>query len=228
MQEFFDQLKKEFGLLSQAQVDGINIILDESKALPLAHRAYILATAWHETVFTMQSIEEYGKGRGKPYGRKDPKTGVAYYGRGYVQLTWKTNYARATKRLQALGHLPVDVDFVKTPELVMEPTNAAKILVIGMKEGWFTTKKLGDFLDYKSMRTIVNGTDKADEIAGYAKKFENALKAKPAPSPSVIVVKPEPEVKEKPQVEHGVLAWVFGIAIAIAAAFVAWVKNGGQ
>jgi hypothetical protein len=35
----------------------------------------------------MQPIEEYGKGRGMPYGKPDPTTGQVYYGRGFVQLT---------------------------------------------------------------------------------------------------------------------------------------------
>ena len=44
----------------------------------------------------MQPIEEYGKGKGRPYGIKDRETGETYFGRGYVQLTWRENYARQT------------------------------------------------------------------------------------------------------------------------------------
>ena len=47
----------------------------------------------------MWPIEEYGKGAGKSYGQPDPDTGETYYGRGFVQLTWRENYAKASKIL---------------------------------------------------------------------------------------------------------------------------------
>jgi hypothetical protein len=45
----------------------------------------------------------------------------------------------------------------------------------------FTGKNLADYIrpgsiDYRNARRIVNGTDKANRIAGYAKKFEEALR----------------------------------------------------
>jgi hypothetical protein len=50
----------------------------------------------------------------------------------------------------------------------------------GMFEGWFTGKKLEDYIfgntcDYVGARKIVNGTDRAETIAGYAEKFQSAL-----------------------------------------------------
>ena len=91
------------GGMTQPQVDGMNAILDAWEENPrsdnLRHLAYPLATTAHETGFTMQPIEEYGKGQGMEYGKKDPETGQTYYGRGYVQLTWRDNYARADKEL---------------------------------------------------------------------------------------------------------------------------------
>ena len=47
----------------------------------------------------MQPIEEYGKGSTAAYGQPDPETGQTYYGRGFVQLTWRDNYARADQEL---------------------------------------------------------------------------------------------------------------------------------
>ncbi len=84
----------------------------------------------------MQPIEEIGKGKGRTYGP------TGFWGRGYVQLTWETNYAKATKRLRELGLIDADVDFVKTPDLVMKPEYALPILFVGMNEGWFTGRKL--------------------------------------------------------------------------------------
>lgn len=162
--------------LSQQQVNGLNSLLDEAvnRAVPLRHFAYMLATAYHETAHTMQPIREIGKGKGRKYGKPVDPYGHVYYGRGYVQLTWIENYAKASK---ALG-----VNFVKDPDRVMEPKLAAAIMFVGMAEGWFTTKKLTDYIlgtkaDYVGARKIINGTDKAKTIAGYAVDFEKALVA---------------------------------------------------
>jgi len=171
MKEFFDAIRKEYGPFKQSQIDGFNTILKATEGMHTTHRAYLLATSWHETASTMQPIAEYGKGRGKPYG-KPGKYGQAQYGRGYVQLTWDANYEKADKALGLNGALLKDFN------LAMQPTIAAKILVRGCEEGWFTGKKLSDYLpDYVGARRVVNGTDKAQLIAGYAREFEAALRA---------------------------------------------------
>lgn len=170
-EKFFNSIKPLFkGRFKQSQVDGLNTLLRATADLPRSYRAYILATTFHETAFTMQPIREYGAGRGRPYGKKD-ETGKAPYGRGYVQLTWRDNYIRADSELGLNGALAANYDLALNPEI------AAKILVEGMIEGWFTTHKLRDHLpgNYHTARKIVNGMDKAAEIAGYAEQFEKAL-----------------------------------------------------
>lgn len=230
MKEFFDAVQIKFGSLSQKQVEGFNIILEYTASMSIRHRAYILATAWHETARTMQPIREYGKGAGKKYGKSDPVTGQVYYGRGYVQLTWKDNYAKACKRLKELDLISASVDFVKNPDAVMQPAIAAYIIVIGMKEGWFTGKKLSDFYFYEGMRTIVNGTDRAETIAGYASDFEYALSAVPAePKPPIPDLEPIVQ-NEKPKVpvsSTGMAAWIIGLILAAFAALGAWLTKGG-
>lgn len=164
------------GVLGQAQVDGMDGIIDEWERRDLTDLrwlAYMFSTTMHETAFTMMPIKEYGKGKGRKYGVPDPQTGQIYYGRGFVQLTWKYNYEKAGKHL--------DADFVKHPDLVMSVINASAILFDGMIHGWFTGKKLSDYIhgascDYVNARRIINGTDKASTLAGYAKKFEHALR----------------------------------------------------
>ncbi|HEX8499168.1 MAG TPA: glycoside hydrolase family 19 protein [Pyrinomonadaceae bacterium] len=136
--------------------------------------AYMLATVRHECDDKWRPIEEYGKGSGHPYGKPDPKTGKIYYGRGYVQLTWKSNYQSMGK---ALG-----VDLVNHPERALVPSISYRIMSHGMRKGSFTGVKLGDFIgggraDYRNARKIINGLDRADLIAGYAKKLEKALRA---------------------------------------------------
>ena len=44
----------------------------------------------HECANTYRPIEEIGKGKGRPYGTPT-SNGKTYYGRGFVQLTRKTN-----------------------------------------------------------------------------------------------------------------------------------------
>ena len=177
---FFDAVRNNpfEGILSQSQVDGMNAILDVYQRrypeISKTQLAYILATDFHETAWTMQPIEEYGKGEGKEYGEPDPETGETYYGRGYVQLTWKDNYAKAGVELR--------IDLVYEPELALHPRIAAGVIFSGMMDGWFTGDSLPDHVndtqvDYYNARRVVNGTDRADEIADYARAFEEALNA---------------------------------------------------
>ncbi len=182
---FFDQVRGSLfgGKLKKTQVDGITAILDEwennNSKKDDRWLAYMFATTHHETDTTMQPIEEYGKGKGRKYGKQVKMDGTTYsntnnifYGRGFVQLTWYENYAKAGKKLA--------VDFIQKPEKVMEPANATKIMFLGMAEGWFTGKKLMDYFnttkeDWFNARRIINGTDKANNIAAYAKKYYAAI-----------------------------------------------------
>lgn len=173
----FDGIRVLFGgSLNQAQVDFFESFFkewDRRGLTDLRWAAYMLATVQHETASTMLPIEEYGKGKTRPYGKPDPITGQTYFGRGYVQLTWKQNYANAS------GY--VGEDLVRHPEKAMEPSVAMKILFDGMISGWFTGKALrhyltGNVTDWFNARRIINGLDKAQKIALKAEKYYNILK----------------------------------------------------
>lgn len=146
------------------------IIAECAKAGLLRNQAaYVLATAFWETARTMKPVREYG---GEKYLRS--KKYYPYVGMGYVQLTWRENYEKAGRKL--------GVDFVANPKLLLESRYAAPILVIGMKEGWFTGKRLDQYItlsksDFTGARRIVNGTDKAAEIAKLARDYDAALLA---------------------------------------------------
>jgi len=196
---YFDQVRPMFGgSLSQEQVDGQNFLLGAWEKEPLSsdlrHLSYSLATTRHETASTMLPVEEYGHGAGQPYGVADPETGQTYYGRGYVQLTWRENYARATRELDLEG----DDDLEWHAERALDPTISARTLYRGMTDGWFRTGSDGEpeTLDKYfnenddepyAAREIVNG-DKSvvpewssvsigNLIAGYHKDFLAALEA---------------------------------------------------
>lgn len=168
---FYDEVRRAFGSLTQGQVVGFEKILDkwtESGLVNLHFLAYMLATAWHETGSTMQPIREFGLGKGKAYGKVDKQTGFAYYGRGFVQLTWKYNYEK-----YGIAH---------DPDRALDPDMAAHIMIDGMTKGVFTGVALGDFFTAKTndpynARKIINGLDKASTIAGYYGKFAKAISA---------------------------------------------------
>jgi putative chitinase len=188
---FFDTIRTTLFKtgMKQKQVEGMDAILNRWEATGLTDPrwlAYMLATTYHETAKTMHPIEEYGKGKNYKYGKKIKRSGIPYtlpdkiyYGRGYVQLTWYENY-------ETMGRL-LGVDLLGSPELALHPGIAADIMFEGMTKrnsnfGDFTGKSLEHYFndkkeDWVNARRIINGTDKADLIAAYGKKFMAALRA---------------------------------------------------
>jgi hypothetical protein len=174
--KFYDKVRHNpfNGHLNQGQVDGMEALLDEALSTGVDYRwtAYILGTTFHETARTMQPIEEYGKGAGRPYGVPDPITGKKYYGRGFVQLTWKKNYKKLGDEL--------GVDLVNHPERALDLKIATDIIYVGMSKGLFTGKMLSQYFnsttsDWYNARRIVNGLDKAQAIANYSRAFYSAI-----------------------------------------------------
>jgi hypothetical protein len=182
----FNNIRKNFGKLSVKQVEGFSAIFDEweaQKLTDLRWLSYMLSTSWHETAKTMQPIEEYGKGKTRPYGKKIKHSGVAYllnalfFGRGFVQLTWYENY-------QLMGRL-LGLDLLNHPELALVMENAVKIMFEGMLRGAssfgdFTGKCLEQYFNDKvddpiGARKIINGTDKAALIASYHHLFHKSI-----------------------------------------------------
>lgn len=176
--EFFRVVRNQLfrGDMTQSHVDGTNALLSAWEHNDIRWVAYALATAYHETDYTMQPIAEYGHGRGLAYGVPTGPNGQVYYGRGYVQLTWRHNYARADAEIPGF-------DLVTHPDNAMKPGVAAVIMVRGMVEGWFTGLKLENyfplhnpkFADWLNARRIVNGLDCAARIALYGQHFRDAL-----------------------------------------------------
>jgi putative chitinase len=183
MAVFFKEIRKSVfgGRLSKGQVDGLEKIIayraDTWPRMIDEELAYILATAYHETAHTMQPIKEMG---GQRYLRSKPY--YPWYGRGLVQITWEANYRKYG---------------ITDPDKALEWPTALHVMFDGSIKGLYTGKKLSDYIsarsqDYIGARRIINGTDRARMIAGYAVAFLSALKSAnrtvrlPASVPSTI------------------------------------------
>lgn len=192
------------GRLSINQVNGIEAILAEWQAKPFDSRwlAYMLATTFHETDNTMCAIAEnlnysatgllvtfpkyFTATQAADYARQPQRIanrayanrmgngsevgggGWRYRGRGLVQITGHDNYAK--------------YGIADDPDMALDPIKAVEILFDGMINGRFTRKKLADYFsatvtDWVGARKIINGTDRAIDIAVYAKKFAAAIEA---------------------------------------------------
>lgn len=198
---FYDSLRgtKMLGpKISEEEFEGCDRIISACARAKwgVSWTAYALGTTYHEVNGTMQPVKEIGgpnyftkmydirgarPAKARELGNLTPGDGARFPGRGYVQLTGKANYVKATKKLREMGF---DVDLVANPERAMEHDIAAAILVAGMREGWFTGRDIDDdlpatgpasFAQFVASRDIINGRDKDDLIAGYAVDFQTAL-----------------------------------------------------
>jgi hypothetical protein len=196
---FFDLVRPHFPgkRLAQGQVDGINAIIAGFGLYGgrnISELAYALATAKWETANTMQPIHERGQKNyfnkyepgtsvGKMLGNTQKGDGYKFRGRGLVQLTGRSNYRKAG---QVVG-----VDLVANPDRALEKDIAVRLLIQGIREGWYTGRSLGAYIDdidesdseelreFAEARRTVNGQDKAAEIARSALIFKKALQAMP-------------------------------------------------
>lgn len=138
-----------------------------------AQWAYAVATTEHETAGTFEPVREafYLGARAEAY-----RKGLVYYpfyGRGYVQITWRSNYRR-------FGAL-LGIDLEGNPDLAMEPATASWILGYGFKHGTFTGRRMEDYVtasrcDFRNARRCINGLDRANQIAGLARQWMRRIK----------------------------------------------------
>ncbi len=154
---------------------SVPMILQECNhngVINLAQIAYILATAEHESHLG-EWMEEFASGWDYEWrddlGNDRAGDGPLFKGRGFVQLTGRKNYTEWKSRL--------GIDIVSNPERVMEPEIAAKILVQGMRDGSFTSVNLDDHIgnDFVGAREIINGSDRANQIAAIADEYLKVL-----------------------------------------------------
>lgn len=202
---FFDALRADPLIFTrgirQNQVDGIENLLNVAeKYMPdmaLDEISYNFATAYWETGQTMQPITELGAKSyfnkyepgtklGERLGNTQPGDGWKFRGEGHVQNTGRRNAAFSSKQLNK--QFGLHTDFEHRPDERGNPLYSALCLFFGNRQGWWTGKKLTDFLDgidesdrediqeFIKSRRVVNGIDKAEVIAQIAISFERAFK----------------------------------------------------
>ena len=156
---------------------SVPLILQEcqnSGVADLAQIAYVLATAEHESHLG-EWMEEFASGwayEGRlELGNTQTGDGPLFKGRGFVQLTGRTNYTNWANRL--------GIDIVSDPEQVMKPEIAAKILVQGMRDGSFTGVRLNDHIgnDFVNARRTINWLDRSEQIAAIADEYLKVLRS---------------------------------------------------
>lgn len=202
------------------------VIISEAKKAGLLRNelAYLLATTYHETGMKMTPVTEnlnysasglrktfpkyFTEAQAKAYERQPERIanrayanrigngseasgdGWKYRGRGYVQITGRANY-------KTYG-------IENTPEKALDAAYAAHIAIDGMVHGRFTGKKFSDYInlqksDFEGARRIINGTDKAADIAKYAREYDADLKKIGYGEGKVETApKPTPVAPEKP------------------------------
>lgn len=194
MTVFYDRLRPTIfaGSIPQSAVDNVNIIVDywytnvaEETEASDARLAYVLATVLAEVGRNMRPVRETfatsdAQARArlshKAYAQSVPPHGHAYYGRGFVQLTWVSNYRVQENKL--------GVPLVEYPDLALRTDIALQVLVNGMMAGDFNARGHGleyyvndNAYDFVNARRTVNILDRAYEIAGYANSFLDAIVA---------------------------------------------------
>jgi hypothetical protein len=132
--------------------------------------AYVLATTEWETAQTFKPVRE-AFWLSEDWRRNNLRY-YPFYGRGYVQLTWRNNYEKYSRIL--------GVDMVSEPDIAMRPNVALFILVHGFKTGIFTGRKIADYIDqgrtdFVGARRCINDRDKAHRIAELAGQYLNRI-----------------------------------------------------
>lgn len=176
LDRIIDSLPGDLQGVGRTSIPLILVQCQVYQVINAAQIAYVLATAEHESRLG-EWMEEFASGWDyegwvEELGNTQPGDGPRFKGRGFVQLTGRRNYEDWSKRLS--------LDIITHPDRVMQPEVAAKILVLGMREGTFTGMKLSHYIDQRQQdfynaRRIINGLDRAARIAAIADEYLKVL-----------------------------------------------------
>lgn len=147
-----DTDRRVASFLAQISVESGRLTTVEEN---LNYSAVRLTQVWPNRFPSLAAAKPYAnnpralanKTYGGRYGNTAPDDGWRYRGRGLKQLTFKDNYARASK--------DGGVDFVNNPDLLLLPQYA--VLTAGMYWQWINGNAYADKLDTTGLTKAVNG-----------------------------------------------------------------------
>jgi len=137
--------------LANVQLHWPNLVaaLEEQGINTMAMQIATAATVAVETTIFMPLRERRANRTKQPalWALQERYWASGFYGRGFIQLTWRGNYLDAG---EALG-----LDLVALPDLALEPGPAARILAYFLKAR--SVQAAAEAQDWKKVRRLVNG-----------------------------------------------------------------------
>jgi predicted chitinase len=175
-----------------AGVSAMNSAISKEGITNPVARAQILAQTAHESGGFKYS-EELASGQAyegrKDLGNVEPGDGIKYKGRGFLQITGRSNYAAISKDL---GY-----NFVEDPDKLSDPKYAAESALWFLKRP-FNARRIKDWGDTKAVTKVVNGGyNGLAERENYFAEFSSDSKLADAGSAAA----PSPESASAPQLE---------------------------
>lgn len=147
----------------------LQMALADSRIVDVGTISYMFGTIYAETEiknFSPATTEKIGS-----VNKKKTYIKEGFYGRGWIQLTYKDKYKLASR--------VIGKDLIKNPDLALSPENAYEILFRGMTDGWIEVYrtsvngavtrevpiKLSDFVsekevDFDLARAVINANCK--------------------------------------------------------------------
>lgn len=158
-----------------------------------ATQVAMIGTVAIETASTFRPVREaYYLGEPEPAEswRRANLRYYPYYGRGYIQLTWRENYAAYGPKIAQLwgaGGWEPDFDLVGNPDRALEPDISAAVSALYFRDHGGTGSKLipkaANRGDWREVRRLVQGADAGlDRLVAIAGKLQAVQPPPPPPT----------------------------------------------
>jgi RHS repeat-associated protein len=176
-ERYFAPVARQANPGAAPHIARILLELNDEGVTDRSHIAYTLATAHHESG-TGRYMTEFSSGNQynnrADLGNTHPGDGPRFRGRGYVQITGRTNYNNYSRL--------TGENLVANPTRAADPDVAVQVLVHGLRTGAFTGRRLADYGDdatgfnYQQARRTVNAMDRAAAIAALAQRYRSVMR----------------------------------------------------
>jgi hypothetical protein len=185
---FFTLYTRLISRVNRKQLDGLKTFLSfieqDKRIYDVRQAAYLFAVTQFETGNAWTPIDEIdvrsdfqqyepGTRLGRSLGNTQRGDSKRFRGRGYIQVTGRSNYQKLSERL--------GLDLIADPELALKPEIAYQILSYGLLEGFFNRRKPEDFFtgltaDYGKLYAVPGQGPARAVLADIGPKFEAILR----------------------------------------------------